>query len=354
MKKESQIIASNFSSSSISRSKSLNELQNGYEKNEKVSFLLTTLSSIAFQNEPEKLKQFLEYLWNENLVDMKHIYQLQESYLQRALPVSFRKKIPSIENIASSSCKKNVYLETHFEDISMVGEGNFGQVFQCKHKLDHKIYAIKKMETTCPFREIEILSNLYHPNIVRYYSCWKDEIFYYLQMEYCPQNLKNYMMKRREEPNQYNVMLLHQIMDGIEYLHEQKLIHCDLKPDNILLTENNQIKIADFGFTRTTIEKLQLLYSIGTVFYTCPTDTNIDFSIDVYSFGVICMEYFAPSCTTFMEKYQFMKNITNNQYSPYETWNVIISNCLEKEQTKRFDIKKLKTLFIDEKKNVDI
>lgn len=347
MKKNSQIISSTSSSSSISRSKSLNELQNGYEKNEKVSFLLTTLSSIVFQNEPEKLKQFLEYLWNEKLVDIKHIYQLQDSYVQKVLPVSFQKKIPSIENIASY-CKNDVYLENHFENIDMVGEGNFGQVFKCKHKLDNKIYAVKKMETTCPFREIEILSNLYHPNIVRYYSCWKDGIFYYLQMEYCPQNLKNYMMQRKEEPNRYDVELLHQIMNGIEYLHEQKLIHCDLKPDNILLTETNQIKIADFGFTRTTIEKLQLLYSVGTVFYTCQSDTIIDYSIDVYSFGIICMEYFVPSCVTFMEKYILMRNIKNNEYSPYEKWNLVISNCLEKEQAKRFKIKKLKTLLIEE------
>lgn len=331
--------------SSIARSKSLNQLESDYDKNDKVSFLLTALTSIAFQNEPEKLKKFLHYLWNENLVDSKHIYQLQDAYFNNIKPMFLQNEILPIQS--SKQIEQDTCLEKTFENIERVGEGNFGTVFRCQHKLDHKIYAIKKMETACPFREIEILSQLDHPNIVRYYSCWKDDIYYYLQMQYCPQNLKNYMMQRIEEPKNYNMNLLFEIIEGILYLHSQNLIHCDLKPDNILLTEDYQIKIADFGFTRSSIEKLQLMYSIGTVFYTCSTDKIIDYSVDIYSLGIICMEYWAMSCKTEMEKFHLMRNITNGEYSPFETWNKVIENCLQKDQQKRPSIYEIKNLLCD-------
>ena len=328
--------------SSMTRSKSLNYLKTDNEKQDKISFLLTALSSLAFRDEPEKLKNFLQYLWNENMVDTKHIYQLQDTYFHKILPVATKKEIPRIESFLSF--ENDPYLEKTFENIEPVGEGNFGKVFKCQHRLDQKVYAVKKMESTCPFREIEILSNLEHPNIVRYYSCWKDDIFHYLQMQYCPTNLKEYMLQRRQEPKDYNQNLLMEIMEGILYLHSQNLVHCDLKPDNILLTEAQQIKIADFGFTRTSMEKLQLLYSIGTVFYTCSTDKIIDASIDIYSFGVICMEYFTPYCKTNMEKFLLMRNITNGEYSPFERWNVVIQNCLQKEQSKRCSIVDIKDM----------
>lgn len=344
MKELSQIIVPK--TSAIVRSKSLNELDRVSDKNERISFLLTTLSSIAFRNDPEKLKHFLHYLLHEKLVDAKHICQLQDVYFRKVLPQIIIHPPLCIDSAAMKE-KEDPFMERNFENIEAIGEGSFGKVFRGYHKLDHKLYAIKKMETSSPFREIEILSNLEHANIVRYYSCWEEDNFYYLQMEYCPQNLKQYMMERNDVPKNYNVSLLIQIMKGIEYLHSQKLIHCDLKPDNILLTERNQIKIADFGFTRTSIEKLQLMYSIGTAFYVCPTDEKIDYSIDVYSFGIICMEYFAPCCKTSMEKFILMRNITNHEYSPYKVWNNIIKNCLQKDQSLRFSMKKINSCLLE-------
>jgi len=210
MTETSQIIVPK--SGPIVRSKSLSELQTTSNQNERISFLLTTLSSIAFRNEPEKLKHFLHYLWHEKLVDTKHIYQLQDVYRNEVLPQSMKRPSLCIDSVAFKE-KEDPYMERNFENIEAIGEGSFGKVFRGYHKLDHKVYAIKKMETSSPFREIEILSNLEHGNIVRYYSCWEEDNFYYLQMEYCPQNLKQYMVERDDVPENYNISLLIQIMN---------------------------------------------------------------------------------------------------------------------------------------------
>ena len=224
----------------------------------------------------------------------------------------------------------NQYQMKHVVDdlvlIKSLGKGSFGEVFLTQKKGRPEYYATKKMDRTIfdlpankkrLLYEIGILSNLNHPNIVKFCGLKKTINNWYLVTEFCnggslSDNLKKYMNQFKrpftEEIVQY---LMKQIVGAIQYLHFNKIIHRDLKLDNILVIfpseqdknslnmMNCTIKIIDFGFAT----KLN-----GPLTYTAlGTPTNMDPAIleniktgvpnagynekvDIWSLGTLCYE----------------------------------------------------------------
>ena len=157
-----------------------------------------------------------------------------------------------------------------------LGGGNFGEVYLTKKKGDtNRKYATKRYEKDKVDNngmieylknEIIILQFLKHPNIAKYEEVKKSKKHYYIMMEFCnggglSEALENYMEKYNkpfsEEIVQY---FMRQIIDAFKYMHERRIIHRDVKLENILLSYENekdkenfdlmkaQIKIIDFGF----------------------------------------------------------------------------------------------------------
>lgn len=190
--------------------------------------------------------------------------------------------------------------------IEKVGEGTYGVVFKGKHKKTGKIVAIKKIRMdsedegvpSTAIREISLLKELVHPNIVSLLEVLMEESRLYLIFEFLCMDLKKYIDSFG--PNKYmeaaNVKsYLYQITQAVLFCHKRRVIHRDLKPQNLLIDTNGIIKVADFGLGRAigvpvrvyTHEVVTLWYRapevlLGSTRYSCP--------VDMWSIGCIFAE----------------------------------------------------------------
>ena len=194
-----------------------------------------------------------------------------------------------------------------FEIGKTLGKGAFGMVCLVKRKIDGEAYAMKRVkiaqlsakEKENALNEIRILASLSHPNIIGYKEAFFDEDSKTLNivMEFADDgdiskkikyNLKNGLLFR--ENIIWNYLI--QILEGLNYLHEKKIIHRDLKSANIFITKNGIIKIGDLNVSK--INKLGMAYTqTGTPYYASPEiwiDKPYDYKCDIWSLGCILYE----------------------------------------------------------------
>ncbi|NXP90489.1 E2AK2 kinase, partial [Passerina amoena] len=197
-----------------------------------------------------------------------------------------------------------------FEKIKPIGAGGFGNVFKATSKCDKTIYAIKRVEFTEKVeREAQGLARLSHENIVRYHCSWKgnDHIKYsgssqnsdreilclFIQMEFCEQGtLEDWIIKTTKD-RKYHELAQNkfiQIVKGVECIHSEELIHRDLKPQNIFISQD-KIKIGDFGLV-TSVAFETLTENRGTRSYMAPEQTGAKYGkeVDIYALGLIWFE----------------------------------------------------------------
>lgn len=175
-------------------------------------------------------------------------------------------------------------------------------------------------------REVEVLSQLQHPNIVRYHTsrhlknegnCTEiDPNFQCLciQVEYCDQTLKDFIenMSSYDDQNELESerrKILGEILEGVKYIHEGNIKHRDLTPKNIFLSKSGTVKIGDFGIARTVyltdgITAIGAIYDenltnyFGTKLYCAQEvlhcDKSYDNRVDLYNLGLIIFEMWNP------------------------------------------------------------
>ncbi|XP_014204338.1 cyclin-dependent kinase 1 [Copidosoma floridanum] len=194
----------------------------------------------------------------------------------------------------------------NFVRIEKIGEGTYGVVYKGKHKKTGEIVAMKKirLETedegvpSTAIREISLLKELKHPNIVSLMDVLMEEAKLYLIFEYLTMDLKKYMDTLGKDKLMEPALVksyLYQITRAILFCHQRRVLHRDLKPQNLLIDKKGIIKVADFGLGRAfgipvrvyTHEVVTLWYRapeilLGANRYTC--------SIDVWSIGCIFAE----------------------------------------------------------------
>jgi cyclin-dependent kinase 1 len=193
-----------------------------------------------------------------------------------------------------------------FEKCENIGSGTYGIVYKGINKETNEVIAIKKIKIelesegvpSTALREISILRELRHPNIVELKDVVCAEKKLYLLFEYLDIDLRKYLECFNDDemlnPDIIKSFLF-QILEGVAYCHSKKIIHRDLKPQNLLLDQYGKIKIADFGLARAfsipirpyTKEVLTLWYRapeilLGSVEYSTP--------VDIWSVGCIFAE----------------------------------------------------------------
>ena len=139
--------------------------------------------------------------------------------------------------------------------------------------------------------EISILKMLRHPNVVKLLETFDTDKHHLIVMELCPGgDLLNYVRKRRKLNEKYAKFVFKQIMEGLAYLHDNGVVHRDIKLDNILLDGHGNIKIADFGVSRKVIDNEILFEQCGTPAYIAPEIVRElgykGYPVDIWSAGV--------------------------------------------------------------------
>ncbi|XP_029376887.1 interferon-induced, double-stranded RNA-activated protein kinase-like [Echeneis naucrates] len=211
-----------------------------------------------------------------------------------------------------------------FDSITPLGKGGFGAVYKAREKLLNKYYAVKIVQAKQKaLREVKVLSELQHQNIVRYFTCWMETTSYqhniqadnsqcalnsstqylYIKMELCEnRTLTRWIREKNQEKlpnpkrNEESLKIAQQILTGVEYIHSKNLIHRDLKPDNIMFTSDETVKIGDFGLvtadTNDDGEDLKRT-NTGTLSYMAPEqvkEKKYDRKVDIFALGLIYLE----------------------------------------------------------------
>ncbi|XP_023584903.1 cyclin-dependent kinase 3 isoform X3 [Trichechus manatus latirostris] len=198
-----------------------------------------------------------------------------------------------------------------FQKVEKIGEGTYGVVYKAKNKETGQLVALKKirldLETegvpSTAIREISLLKELKHPNIVRLLDVVHSEKKLYLVFEFLSQDLKKYMDSTL--PGLFRLAscfscsllqsYLFQLLQGVNFCHSHRVIHRDLKPQNLLINELGAIKLADFGLARAFGVPLRTYtHEVVTLWYRAPEillgSKFYSTAVDVWSIGCIFAE----------------------------------------------------------------
>lgn len=245
-----------------------------------------------------------------------------------------------------------------FNILTKLGKGGFGSVAKVRCKLDNKIYALKIIEKQNDnkkynYREIQMFQKLKHPNIIKYYGCFEDDNNIYLIIEYMENGSltkfiggKSRIKYNAKIPNELVWNLFLQSISGLVYIHSQKIIHRDIKPDNLLIDNNMKLKITDFGISKTfekdknnfnTVLGVQNHYSAPETHQDNPNTYSKYYNekVDIYSLGKTFQEFYdimeKPDDKKFYNLFTSMMKIEPNERpSAKEVYEQVIKIYNEK------------------------
>jgi len=245
-----------------------------------------------------------------------------------------------------------------FKDARKVGEGAAGEVFLARDARTNDMLAIKKMPINAQnikllTTEIGIMKSSIHPNIVRYIESYMMSDTIWVAMEYMTGGCLTEVLEQhpngvRMTEEQIALVSLSSLR-GLSYIHSLHRIHRDIKSDNILLSGDGLVKLADFGYAaQLTQDKSKRNTIVGTPYWMAPElirGQNYDQKVDIWSLGIMCMEMaegeppymdFPPLRALFL--------ITTKGIPPLketERWSPefkdFVAKCLDKESESRLD-----------------
>ena len=195
----------------------------------------------------------------------------------------------------------------NFQVLEKLGQGAFGAAYKVLNVEDNSIYVIKKIllknakeeEIKEIKNEADILASLDSENIVKFYDSFIDNDLFNIIMEYCDGlDLGKYINdhKKSNELIKKDIIyhIIFEICNGLKEIHSKKLIHRDLKPDNIFLNADMKVKIGDFGIARKLKSENEYAKTqAGTMLYMAPEiikEGKYNNKVDIWSLGCIIQE----------------------------------------------------------------
>ncbi|RWS30043.1 serine/threonine-protein kinase D1-like protein [Leptotrombidium deliense] len=293
-----------------------------------------------------------------------------ETVRQALMPVTENKAITLRAPNSSASLNEQQNQSNH--DISLqyqifpdevLGSGQFGVVYGGVHRTTSRAVAIKvidklrfptKQEAQLK-NEVAILHNIHHPGVVNLEKMFETPESIFVVMEKLKGDMLEMilMSERGRLSERVAKFLIYQILVALRYLHSRNIVHCDLKPENVLLSsdeEFTQVKLCDFGFARIIGEKSFRRSVVGTPAYLAPEvlrNKGYNRSLDMWSVGVII--YVSLSGTfPFNEEEDINDQIQNAAFMyPPNPWKEItpeaidlINNLLQVKTRKRYTVDK--------------
>ena len=191
-----------------------------------------------------------------------------------------------------------------YAKVEKVGEGTYGVVYKCRIKETNDFVALKKIRLenedegipSTSIREISILKQLRHPNIVYLIDLIHGEKKLYLVFEYMDHDLKKFLdINNGPLTPELVKSYLFQILIAINFCHSKRILHRDLKPQNLLIDKDGIIKVADFGLARSFGVPIKTLtHEILTLWYRAPEillgQKEYSTPVDMWSIGLIFYE----------------------------------------------------------------
>lgn len=184
------------------------------------------------------------------------------------------------------------------------GEGTYGVVYKAKDKQTDDLVALKRIRLevedegipSTTLREIAVLRQLRHPNIVELNNVVQEDGKLYLVFEFVDKDLKKYF-EATEGPLPWNLIKSYtkQLLAGLEYCHVRGVMHRDLKPQNILVSRDGRLKIADFGLARAFVPPIRpFTHEVVTLWYRPPEILlgckTYALPVDMWAVGTILAE----------------------------------------------------------------
>ncbi len=193
-----------------------------------------------------------------------------------------------------------------FRLLQKLGKGGMGAVYKAQQislerevalKLLSRELASKPLFVQRFYREARLLAKLDHPNIVRGYAVGEEHGYHYCAMEFIDGGSLTSLLQRTGKLSVGDALhVAITCAEALQYAHEHNMVHRDIKPDNILVTQSGVLKVADLGLAKAMDEELALTHTgtgAGTPFYMAPEQTRdakrVDGRCDIYSLG--CMLY---------------------------------------------------------------
>jgi len=242
--------------------------------------------------------------------------------------------------------------------VRELGQGGMGSVYLGAHVETGQEFAVKVLapelgkdkEFLVRFRrEVQLLSKLDHPNIVRLFEAGTEDNLHYYVMEFVTgESLEEYLKRTRLTELDTGLHFLKQIASGLQAAHSVGIIHRDIKPSNVLL-DGMTVKITDFGIARG-IDSTRVTTTggiIGTPEYIAPEQaegTSVDHRVDIYSLGVLAYNIFTghlpfqgKTALEIIQKHRFAIYESPRQLRPDLPMPIVnlIKQMLEKHRSKR-------------------
>lgn len=252
--------------------------------------------------------------------------------------------------------------EGRYTIVNVIGIGGMATVYGAYDQVSGRSVAIKMMnkklennsrQTKLFANEATALSLLSHPNIVQVYNTVITNSTKYIIMEYVEGiTLKKHIDHRGALPEREVIYYASQILSALSYIHSKGIVHCDIKPQNIILLQNGNIKVADFGIARLDAmldrSKEKSDVALGTVYYVSPEQAQgkaPQAQSDIYSLGVMLYEAmtnrlpFYDNNPTEVAKMQINKEPTPPSVYRYDIsvgLEQIILRAMEKSPKRRY------------------
>ena len=254
---------------------------------------------------------------------------------------------------------ENDHEKTCFIQLKKIGQGEFGSVYLCKNKNTGTYMVLKQVDISFDhkklpkqvealYQEMENLKKLKHKYIVQYYGIHHDNNSVSLLMEYVKGGSIFDLIKKGALKEKVVSRYCRQILEGLAYIHESKIVHRDLKCANILLDECNNCKLADFGISKHAkdIKSMDGCKTvIGTPYWMSPECIKAEpygWKSDIWSFGCTVLEMLNTKPPYYnLEINAAMYKIVHEDLVPYFPSDTsdhcieFIKQCLQKDPKSR-------------------
>lgn len=254
--------------------------------------------------------------------------------------------------------KPGIYLQGRYEILSLIGAGGMSEVYQAKCHTLNRLVAVKVLKEeyshdsnfVSKFKmEAQAAAGLSHPNIVSVYDVVDEKTLHYIVMELIEGiTLKSYIKKKGHLGVKESIGIAIQVAQGIAAAHDQHIIHRDIKPQNMIISRDGKVKVADFGIARAVSNQTIGMNAVGSVHYISPEQARGGFSdarSDIYSLGVTIYEMVTGRlpfegdntvtvALAHLENTIVPPGVLNPEIPP--SLDRIILTCMEKRPSKRY------------------